>query len=547
MKSWRIGKDVFIEDKKLSEGAFAYVMLCHNANTGQEYALKKILCPDEEAFDIGMREVNVLASFDKHPNIVEYFGHTVVAADDQKRTVALLFEHMKGGHLLDFMERHNGKLQETCVVQRMAEVTSAVSYLHAQTPAIQHRDLKVENILLGTDDQCKLCDFGSCSTDVVDTREADHRTLVALEAEIEKYTTPMYRPPEFADVYQHLKVSERVDCWMLGCILFTLMFYFHPFQDASALAVSNAKYSIPENSVYSTKLTDFVRWFLQLVPEDRPSAEEAYSILDKWDSLEALPEGRNTADKLRKPKKTKRRKEKKRECESSPLPFALADDSFAVFPFPEAQNACADGFADFATVQLTAVPTRSSKSTITQSEPVHSMTHFAEFDEINRAATVPPRADFGIRWPATVSEEDINPKPETFDGETVESYQTEFANHTVSSSSSRPASQQYCTLSSEDVCTSRQHSSLNSEDLQDPSSVQDPKCTPDSISKEAIQTLPIEYFGDGARKTAMGVVTGVFDTPVPSMPVGNIEGTTPRPITVIARKDSDDDKCTKKE
>lgn len=60
------------------------------------------------------------------------------------------------------------------------------------------------------------------------------RTVSKLEASrheeiFQKNTTMMYRPPEMCDIYQKYEVSEKVDIWMLGCILYTLCFYEHPF------------------------------------------------------------------------------------------------------------------------------------------------------------------------------------------------------------------------------------------------------------------------------------------------------------------------------
>lgn len=52
----------------------------------------------------------------------------------------------------------------------------------------------------------------------------DRQAIGVLQDQIDRYTTMMYRPPEMVDFYQQYIISEKVDIWMLGCILFTLMF-----------------------------------------------------------------------------------------------------------------------------------------------------------------------------------------------------------------------------------------------------------------------------------------------------------------------------------
>jgi len=39
----------------------------------------------------------------------------------------------------------------------------------------------------------------------------------------------MYRPPEMADLFLRYDVGEKADIWMLGCVLYTLCFFIHPF------------------------------------------------------------------------------------------------------------------------------------------------------------------------------------------------------------------------------------------------------------------------------------------------------------------------------
>jgi AP2-associated kinase len=94
-------------------------------------------------------------------------------------------------------------------------------------------------------------------------------------------------------------VNEKVDIWMLGCVIFTLCFFIHPFAESQKLAIVNAAYIIPKNHnvnsksnnnlKYSSKMTDFIRLLLTPNPKFRPSIFDVEKILMNWDRMQSIP------------------------------------------------------------------------------------------------------------------------------------------------------------------------------------------------------------------------------------------------------------------
>ena len=99
-------------------------------------------------------------------------------------------------------------------------------------PVCTNRDLKLENVLFGGTDgnTVKLCDFGSAVFGNVLIR---NQTEKSNEEEIiNKETTPAYRAPEMVDLYMRPVLTFKTDMWALGCILYTMCYCCHPFQEA---------------------------------------------------------------------------------------------------------------------------------------------------------------------------------------------------------------------------------------------------------------------------------------------------------------------------
>ena len=64
-----------------------------------------------------------------------------------------------------------------------------------------------------------------------------------------------HRAPEMVDLWRRRVVGLKADVWALGCILYSLAFLKHPFQDGSSLGIANSKVKIPRQTGYSKGFT----------------------------------------------------------------------------------------------------------------------------------------------------------------------------------------------------------------------------------------------------------------------------------------------------
>ena len=108
-------------------------------------------------------------------------------------------------------------------MQILSDVTNGLLHMHNQEPSIAHRDLKIENICLGSDSKWKIVSFGSSSCKHYLEINSDNRD--AIEEDINLNVAELYRAPEQLDLYSSFPITEKVDIFALGCIIYTLLFF----------------------------------------------------------------------------------------------------------------------------------------------------------------------------------------------------------------------------------------------------------------------------------------------------------------------------------
>ncbi|KAG8391303.1 hypothetical protein BUALT_Bualt01G0173900 [Buddleja alternifolia] len=299
----------------IAEGGFSCVYLARDAIHGsKQYALKHIICNDEESLELVMKEVLVMKTLKGHPNVVTLHANAIFDMGRTKEAF-LLMEYCEKSLVSVLESRGAGFFEEKQVLTIFRDVCNAVFAMHCQTPPIAHRllrlqstektsvhlsvgdmpedplsdgtqkdgfvfyrDLKAENLLLGSDGLWKLCDFGSTSTN--HKRFVKPEEMGIEEDNIRKHTTPAYRAPEMWDLFRRELINEKVDIWALGCLLFRICYLKSAFDGESKLQVLNGNYKIPDLPKYNTSVTDLIRDLLQSSPDDRPDITQASILLD---------------------------------------------------------------------------------------------------------------------------------------------------------------------------------------------------------------------------------------------------------------------------
>lgn len=122
------------------------------------------------------------------------YGGEVIKESSSKSTVVLLMELCEGGTLFDkLVEREHTGFTEPELLKILDGVARGIQAIHSV--GFTHRDIKIENVLIGSDGNYKICDFGSCTDKTVNFSDVASSNYHEYTDEMEKHTTPMYRAP----------------------------------------------------------------------------------------------------------------------------------------------------------------------------------------------------------------------------------------------------------------------------------------------------------------------------------------------------------------
>ncbi|OAF66733.1 hypothetical protein A3Q56_05334 [Intoshia linei] len=268
--------------KTIGRGNFARVKLAVHVETNLEVAIKIIDTNklNEQSLLKLSREEKIMKLLN-HPNIVKLYQ--VFKIDN---FVYLVMEYVSGGEVFDYLVAH-GRMREKESRVKFRQIISAVEYCHQKN--IVHRDLKAENLLLDSDMNIKIADFGFSNE-------------FKIGSKLDTFCgSPPYAAPE---LFMGKKYDgPEVDVWSLGVILYTLVSGSLPFDGRNLKElrerVLRGKYRIP--FYMSTDCENLLRKFLVFNPSNRFSLKKA--MHEKWvninydDKLQQFVEPQKVIDK----------------------------------------------------------------------------------------------------------------------------------------------------------------------------------------------------------------------------------------------------------
>ncbi|KAL8595259.1 hypothetical protein ACOMHN_043411 [Nucella lapillus] len=197
----------------LGEGTYGKVKRACEKATGAQVAIKyvkKTKIQDETDLNRIRREIRILTSL-RHPNIVN-----IRQVFEKKDRIVLVMDYAEGGELYDYLNNQRC-LSEVETRRIFRQIVAAVHYVHQN--GIVHRDLKLENIILDTNRNVKIADFGLAN---YFSKNSSLNTFCG---------SPLYASPEIVNGQPYQ--GPEVDVWSLGVVLYTLAYGAMPFESGN--------------------------------------------------------------------------------------------------------------------------------------------------------------------------------------------------------------------------------------------------------------------------------------------------------------------------
>lgn len=208
-----------VKDELLGRGSFGEVW--KGRCRGQTVAIKILNNQniDAKLMEEFKREVSIV-SIIGHSNVIQYMGACFTPGH-----LMIVTDYLAKGDLEDMLLNKNISLSMVTRMRMALDVAHGMNWLHCSNPPIIHRDLKTKNLLVGEDNQIKICDFG-----LSQLKQAEFERDPTNGAK----GTPIWMAPE---VLSNYPFDEKCDVYSYGLILWCLVTRQEPYSEFEDFAI----------------------------------------------------------------------------------------------------------------------------------------------------------------------------------------------------------------------------------------------------------------------------------------------------------------------
>jgi len=256
----------------LGEGSFGAVFRAKYKPTSAIVAVKIIPNANDSDTDKMMSEIDILSRCDS-PFIVDYMGCFVTPPGKKSECsngfaidpecLCIIMEYCDRGSILDFIENAGGMAGyaegEEVIRAVCASIVLGLEYLHG-VANVCHRDIKAGNVLLTSQGEVKLADFGVSAelTNTINKR----KTVVG---------SPFWMAPE---VIRESHYDGRADVWSLGITVIEMAegqpphANLHPMR-AIFIIPTMPSPTLADPDAWSPEMLDFIQCCCKKDPSQR--------------------------------------------------------------------------------------------------------------------------------------------------------------------------------------------------------------------------------------------------------------------------------------
>eukprot|EP01133_Synstelium_polycarpum_P016627 gene16627-19756_t len=253
-------KKIFFNINKIGEGGAGEVFEAVNSRTNVSIAIKKMKLKAQNLKTV-INEIGMMKN-SLHDNIVQYIDSYIVADE-----LWVAMELLRGGCLTEVLDQYRDiQLTENQIAFVCHEVLKGLEYIHKFNRI--HRDIKSDNILIGSNGEIKLADFGYAAQ-LTQTRQQRNSVV----------GTPYWMAPELIRGYNY---DFKVDVWSLGIMTREMAEGEPPYLEfpplrALFLLTTQGVPPIKDSYKWSKEFNDFITQCLEKDAEKRPTAAELLS------------------------------------------------------------------------------------------------------------------------------------------------------------------------------------------------------------------------------------------------------------------------------